>query len=71
MSGIYDTSQNAILHGGSGFLYIAGVLPSPSDLFGLDYAMNAEPFVHVPAKAGISLEGMDYANNAEPFVGNE
>jgi len=71
MSGFYDKSQNAILHGGSGFLYVAEGLPAPEALFGLDYVYNAEPFVNVPAKSGIEVTGMDYAHTAKPFVGNE
>jgi len=71
MSGFYDTTQNTVLHGGSGFLYAVGGLPSPDDLSGLDYAYCAEPFVNVPAKAGVDLSGMDYAFCAEPFIGNE
>lgn len=71
MSGFYNSTENSILHGGSHFLYVTGGLPAPSALLGLDYAMQAEPFVNVPAKTGIDLKGLDYAYNAEPFVGNQ
>ena len=45
-------------------------LPNSSDLDGMDYAFQAQPYVQVPAKSDVVLTGMDYAFQAQPFVSN-
>ena len=46
-------------------------LPSSTDLDSMDYAFQAQPYVSVPAKAGVNLGTMDYAFQAQPFVSNQ
>ena len=45
-------------------------LPTPANLVTMDYAYLGQPFVSVPAKAGLGLGSMDYAFRGQPFVSN-
>jgi len=45
-------------------------LPNSSDLRGMDYSFQAQPFISIPAKASITLTTMDYSFRATPFVAN-
>lgn len=45
-------------------------LPSATDLDGMDYAFQGQPYVEVPTKSSVTLTGMDYAYQAQPFVSN-
>ena len=45
-------------------------LPNSSDLDGMDYVYQAQPYVQVPAKSSIDLTTMDYVCCAQPFISN-
>ena len=45
-------------------------LPVNTDLTGLDFVFNGNPFVMCPAKSDIAFEGLDFVFNGQPFVSN-
>ena len=42
-------------------------LPTTSNILGLDFAFNGQPFVQVAAKTAISFDGMDIADQGQPI----
>lgn len=45
-------------------------LPSKTELQKMNYSFLGQPFVDIPAKAGLDLKTMDYSFQAQPFVPN-
>jgi hypothetical protein len=43
--------------------------PGATDLFGLDYIFNGEPFVSIETKSTLDTDTLDFIFNGEPFVG--